>query len=147
MNHMNGFQRNIKIGVISVSDNATHVTSAMSDKFHDIRLEVVIDNESLTITHIDVDFRKTPAGGCVNARSSVEGLAGVHIGKGLTRKFFAALGGSSGCPNLRNMLLCSLPLVLNVRAAEGMADVREMMDSIHGRLQGACAGYAEPLSP
>lgn len=141
MNLMSDFRRNIAFSVAAVAGNATLVTSVMTDKFHDIQLEVVIDDASLTIRRISLAFRKAPMEKCIHSKSRLDLLAGVPIGKGLTRKLFEVLGGSAGCPNLRNMLLCSLPLVLNQRAAEGFSEVPEMMESIHGQLRGTCAGY------
>lgn len=141
MNLMNNFSRNIAVSMESVDGNATRVTSVMTDKYHEIVLEAVIDNASLTIRGVSVEFRKAPMGDCLQSQSRLDLLAGVPVGKGLTRKLFEVLGGSAGCPNLRNMLLCSLPLVLNLMAAEGIAGVREMMESNHDQLRGTCAGY------
>jgi hypothetical protein len=56
-----------------------------------------------------------------------------------------ALGGVTGCGNMRNLLLGLLPLALNLKAAAGIQDERVMLDTIHGQLLGACAGYANPV--
>jgi Protein of unknown function (DUF2889) len=141
MNLMSDFRRNIELSLVDTAGNATLVTCVMTDKFHDIVLEVTVDNESLVIKEIGLDFRKAPMENCMESGVRLDLLTGVSIGKGLTRRLFEALGGSSGCPNLRNMLLCALPLVLNVRGAEGFSGVTEMMEGLHEQLRGTCAGY------
>jgi len=145
LNSMEDFQRDISYRLLKREDGALALTATLKDRFHDIELRVLVDGESLAITSADVDFRRAPTGDCRNVSQRVAGLAGVVIGKGLNRRLMEALGGGDGCGNLRNLLLGLLPLALNVRAAAGIADEREMLEAIHEKLRGTCAGYAEPV--
>lgn len=141
---MDTFQRDISFKIDRNDGNDFLVICRMTDVYHDIRLRVVVESETLRIREIGAALRRSPSCTCYKVEERLKFLVGAPIGKGLTRKLFDALGGSQGCGNLRNMLLCSLPLVLNMKAAEGVADEKKMLKSVHEKLQGSCAGYAEP---
>jgi hypothetical protein len=143
-NAMEDFQRDISYRVRKREDGAILLAATLKDRFHDILAEVVVDAETMTIASARVDFTKSPTSDCVNVSARVEGLTGLVIGKGLNRKLMDLLGGGEGCGNLRNLLLGLLPLALNVRASAGINDEREMLDTIHEKLLGTCAGYAGP---
>ena len=145
LNSMEDFQRDISYRLLKREDGTLALTATLKDRFHDIELRVLVDGESLAIASADVDFRRAPTGDCRNVSQRLAGLAGVVIGKGLNRRLMEALGGGDGCGNLRNLLLGLLPLALNVRAGAGITDEREMLDAIHEKLLGTCAGYAEPV--
>ncbi|HLO26644.1 MAG TPA: DUF2889 domain-containing protein, partial [Geobacteraceae bacterium] len=144
LNTMEDFQRDISYRVLKRENGTIALTATLQDRFHDIMAEVIVDGETLTITAIKAEFRKSPTGDCRNVSASLERLVGFAIGKGLNRKLMEVLGGGEGCGNMRNLLLGLLPLALNVRASAGIMDEREMLDSIHERLHGTCAGYAAP---
>lgn len=141
---MEDFQRDISYRVLKREDGTILLTATLKDTFHDILAEVVVDGDTLAIISAAVDFSKSPTPDCRNVADRLAGLAGFVIGKGLNRKLMEVLGGGEGCGNLRNLFLGLLPLVLNVRASAGIMDEREMLDMIHEKLHGTCAGYARP---
>jgi hypothetical protein len=139
---MEDFQRDISYRARKRVDGQVSLSALLRDRFHDMEVEVVADLDTLTITAAGVDFRKSPTADCCNVAERLDGLVGFTIGKGLNRKLMEVLGGGEGCGNIRNLLLGLLPLAMNVRASAGIADEREMLDTIHERLRGTCAGYA-----
>lgn len=140
-NLMGNFQRNFQYNLFRREDGRIALIASMKDVYHDIVMEIIVNGESLTIEAAVVEFRKCPESECHNASQRLELLVGVTIGKGLNKKIIEALGGGSGCGNLRNMLLALLPLAMNVKAAEGFSDEKAMLDNIREKLTGSCAGY------
>lgn len=143
VNAMEDFQRDISYHVLRGDDGQIVLTSHLKDRFHDIRMEVLADFDSLNITAARVNFVRHPTEDCPDVAWLMERLVGFAIGKGLNRKLQETFGGGGGCGNLRLMLQGLLPLAMNVRAAAGFSDEREMMDSIRKQLKGSCAGYAK----
>lgn len=141
---MDEFKRNIAFDLVKDEDNNLVVINALKDRFHDILLEVTLDYDSLTIQKIKVDYRKCPSKNCVIKQSKIDQLIGTPIAKGLTKKLYETLGGPQGCTNLRNMLLCSLPMAINVKAAAGVEEDDIVSYKIHENLMGTCIGYSEP---
>lgn len=142
---MDGFQRDISMKLRLGEGDEIIITSTMADCFHDIVLETVVDSDTMKIKDMQVDFRQSPEPGCPLVQDRLNLLIGTTISRGLTKRLFDALGGPKGCANLRNMLLCSLPIALNFKAGEGIVDSREMLDTIRDKLAGTCIGYAKPV--
>ena len=141
-NAMEDFRRNLSYHVRK-NDDQIILTAHLKDRFHDIRMEVLTDLESLVITAARVNFIRHPTEDCPNVAWRMEHLVGFTIGRGLNKKLQETFGGGEGCGNLRVMLLGLLPLAMNVKAAAGFTDEGEMLDSIRERLVGSCAGYAK----
>ncbi|HIJ80998.1 MAG TPA: DUF2889 domain-containing protein [Desulfuromonadales bacterium] len=140
-NAMEDFRRNISFHVQKGSEGDILLVAHLTDHFHDIRMEVAADFESLMIVSARFDFVRHPSQDCPAVAARMERLVGVSIGRGLNRKLQETFGGSEGCGNLRVMLLGLLPLAMNVKAATGFTDEQAMLDSISERLTGSCAGY------
>lgn len=141
LNAMGDFKRDISFHVLKRDDGQICLTAGLTDRYHDIRMEVLVDFETLVVTAARVDFIRSPSRDCPNVAKRMGGLVGFTIGKGLSRKILEILGGGEGCGNLRVLLMGMLPLAMNVKAADGFDDEQEMLDSIQERLQGSCAGY------
>lgn len=141
-NAMEDFKRNISYHVRR-NDDQIILTANLKDHFHDIRMEVLADFESLAITAARVSFLRHPTEDCPNVAWRMEHLVGFTIGRGLNKKLQETFGGGEGCGNLRVMLLGLLPLAMNVKAAAGFTDEGKMLDSIRERLVGSCAGYVK----
>ena len=138
---MEDFQRDISYHVLKVENGHIVLTGTLKDLFHDVRMEVRVDYESLKITAARVDFVRHPSEDCPAVAGKMEQLVGFTIGKGLNRKVQETFGGGEGCGNLRVMLLGLLPLALNVKGTAGFTDEQEMLDAIREKLTGSCAGY------
>lgn len=141
VNPMKDFKRDLSYQVMTADDERIVLTAALTDRFHDIRMEITVDFASLVISAAKVDFVRHPATDCPNVASRMEKLVGFAIGRGLNRMLQETFGGGGGCGNLRVMLLGLLPLAMNVKAAAGFTDEREMLDAISEKLAGSCAGY------
>ncbi|HEY6009390.1 MAG TPA: DUF2889 domain-containing protein, partial [Geobacteraceae bacterium] len=144
-NTMEDFRRDISYRVLKREDGQLSLTALLRDRFHEIEAEVVADLETLKITAAGVDIRRSPTPDCGNIAARMNGLVGFTIGKGLSLKLRQVFGGGDGCGNIRNLLIGLLPLALNVRACTGILDERQMLDTIHEKLRGACVGYAGPV--
>jgi hypothetical protein len=142
-NSMEDFKRDISYHVLKGDDDQIVLTGSLKDRFHDVRMEVLVDYESLKIIAARVNFVRHPSEDCPNVAWRMEQLVGFTVGKGLNRKLLETFGGGEGCGNLRVMLLGLLPLAMNVKAAAGFSDEQEMLDSIRERLTGSCAGYVK----
>lgn len=140
-NLMNEFQRDISYRISNSNDGRIRLSATMRDCYHDIVLEVVVNEESLTIEGVVADFRRCPTTECPNAAEQLSRLTGITIGKGLNKQIVEALGGEEGCGNLRNLLLGLLPLAINVKAAAGFTDEETMLDKMSEQMRGTCAGY------
>ena len=143
LNAMEDFKRDISYHVQRSDDNQIVLTARLKDRFHDIRMEVLVDFESLKVNAARVNFVRHPSEDCPTVARRMEQLVGFTIGKGLNRKLQETFGGGEGCGNLRVMLLGLLPLAMNIKAAAGFSDEQEMLDSIRERLTGSCAGYVK----
>lgn len=144
LNAMEDFKREISYH-IQREEEQIILTGTLKDRYHDIRMEVLADFESLKISAARVNFVRHPTQNCPNVALHMEQLVGFTIGRGLNRMLQETFGGGEGCGNLRVMLLGLLPLAMNVKAAAGFTDEQEMLDSISERLTGSCAGYVKQL--
>jgi hypothetical protein len=145
LNTMEDFQRDISYRLLKQENGTALLTATLNDRFHDIAVEVAVDAGTLEIVSAKVDFRRSPTADCGDVSARLSGLVGFVVGRGLQKKLTEVLGGGEGCGNLRNLLLGLLPLALNLRASAGIADEREMLDTIHEQLRGTCAGYRNPV--
>ena len=143
LNAMEDFKRDISYHVQRGDDDQIVLTARLKDRFHDIRMKVLVDFESLKVNAARVNFVRHPSEDCPTVARRMEQLVGFTIGKGLNRKLQETFGGGEGCGNLRVMLLGLLPLAMNIKAAAGFSDEQEMLDSIRERLTGSCAGYVK----
>ncbi|MDD2542234.1 MAG: DUF2889 domain-containing protein [Desulfuromonadaceae bacterium] len=143
LNAMEDFKRDISYHVQRGDDGQIILTAHLKDRFHDVRIEVLVDYESLKIHAARVNFVRYPSEDCPTVAWRMERLVGVTIGRGLNRTLQEIFGGEEGCGNLRVMLLGLLPLAMNVKASAGFGDEQEMLDAIRERLTGSCAGYVK----
>lgn len=142
-NPLEDFKRNIAFHVRHMGGEIL-LSAHMTDRYHDVTLEVVVDAATARIVAVSADFVRSPSSHCPHAVIRLERLRGLVIGRGLNRLLQEIFGGSGGCGNLRVMLQGVLPLALNIQAAAGFTDEQQMLDSIREKLTGTCAGY--PLS-
>lgn len=141
VNKMQKFHRDIAYQV-HAEDDKILLTASMKDVYHDIVIDVVVNRDDLVIRSCIAKFHKAPEIECPIAAKKLSLLEGATIGRGITKAVLAATAGETGCVNLKTMLLGLLPIAMNVKAAEGFEDEREMLDSIAEKLAGACAGYS-----
>lgn len=140
-NPLEDFQRHIGVSLKKRNDGSALLTGTIQDRYHDIILEVEVVIETQRIQDIRVAFHKAPNSGCDKIAVQLKSLVGMTIGPGMSRRLNETLGGSSGCGNLRNLLMSLLPLSINLSVATGIVDEEEMLDAIRQRLAGTCVGY------
>lgn len=119
------------------------LSATMTDRFHDLGIEVTVALETMTITAASARFRRSPSKFCPEVTGSMGKLVGTTVGRGLNRRLLELFGGGDGCGNIRSILGGLLPLAINVRAARGIEDEQELLDSISSKLAGSCAGYPQ----
>jgi len=144
-NVMEDFQRTITYGVKAGEDGRITLRSLLQDRFHDIEVHVIADLTTLEIVDSRAKFRKAPTSGCPNVIERLKLLNGFVIGRGLSRRLTEVFSGPHGCGNLRTMLAGLLPLALNLQACAGIEDEQAVLDAIHEKLLGTCAGYVRPV--
>ena len=144
LNHMEDFQREISYRVLKQQHGSAVLTAKLRDRYHDIAVRVVVEVTTLKIISAQADFLKSPTTDCGNVSARLAGLTGFVIGRGLQRKLAEVLSGAEGCGNMRSLLLGLLPLALNLNAAAGVSGEQELLDAIHEKLVGTCAGYPAP---
>lgn len=138
------FRRTISQRVETGDDGMIHLESTLTDRYHRIGVQVVVDPSSMVIRHLAGRFDASPEPLCERSLERLPLLEGTVVGKGMARRISEALGGGEGCGNLRTMLLALLPLAVNAAAARGCESEEEMLERMHEALAGTCAGY--PLS-
>ncbi|OQA32291.1 MAG: hypothetical protein BWY57_02056 [Betaproteobacteria bacterium ADurb.Bin341] len=141
------FERHIVYRLERAADGMLILTATLTDRFHDIAVEVRAHPQTLVVHSARADFLRYPCLDCPNAATGMQKLVGLIIGKGLNKALNKALGGITGCGNLRTLLAGLLPLALNARAAAGCQSEEEAQHLIHEQLVGTCAGYAKPPVP
>lgn len=141
LNNMEAFRRELIYQTQVQDDESILLIGTLKDTYHDIRVEIVVDIETLTISNSCCVVKAAPSPYCDAIQELITGMEGVVIGKGLSRRLNEILGGQGGCGNLRTILIGLLPLVLNVKASLGLTDDEEILETIHTRLQGSCVGY------
>jgi hypothetical protein len=139
-NAFEDFQRDISYR-ISRCPEGIALTATMKDVFHDVFLEIIVDDKTLRIESALVNFLRQPTDYCQQIDKSMSLLVGTVIGKGLNKRLIEIFGGSEGCGNIRTMLMGLLPLALNAKAAIGIKDRNEMLEKISKELTGTCIGY------
>ena len=143
LNAMEDFKRDLSFHVRRSDEGQIILTATLKDRFHDIRMELLVDFDTLTIQAARVNFVRHPSEECPNVAWRMERLVGFTIGRGLNRKLQETFGGGEGCGNLRLMSQGLLPLAMNVKAAAGFTDEQSMLDAIRAKLTGSCAGYVK----
>jgi len=140
LNNMENFKRDLQYRTL-VQDESILLSGTMKDCYHDIEVKITVDIESLMISSSCCVVTAAASPYCGPIEERVKLLEGVVIGKGLSRKLNEIFSGPEGCVNLKTILIGLLPLALNVKASLGLADDKEILETIHDRLQGACVGY------
>lgn len=144
LNGMEDFQRDISYRLVKQENGTAILTATLKDRYHDIEVRVTVDVATLAIASAEADFRKAPTSDCRNVAPKFKKLVGYAIGRGLQKKLAEVFGGAEGCGNMRTLLMGLLPLALNLQAAAGITDEQELLDAIHEKLLGSCAGYVTP---
>ncbi|MBR5346781.1 MAG: DUF2889 domain-containing protein [Deltaproteobacteria bacterium] len=136
----NILQRDIRHTVSTESNGTIHLSATMLDPYHDMELHITV-SRALLLEDIELIWRKSPSPHCQDITRQLETLKGTSIGHGIVRRVCETLGGSSGCGNLRSILLGLLPLAINAHAAYGHSEETEMYAAMDARMRGVCAGF------
>jgi len=137
---MEDFRRDVTYRTSLKGDDLL-LAATMVDRFHDLTIEVTVDIETMKVNRAAAEFRRSPSEFCPQVAAAMEKLVGTTVGRGMNRRLLELFGGSGGCGNIRTVLTGLLPLALNIRAARGIEDEGEMLETISLKLQGSCVGY------
>lgn len=95
---MDSFNRSFNINIQPLEDGVFLVSATMQDHFHNIRLDLKVREEDLTIVEARGTMGWIPyESGCPNSLPTLQRLVGASVQRGITKKIAADLGGAGGC--------------------------------------------------
>lgn len=68
LNTMEDFRRDISYRLLKQHDGTAILTAKLTDRFHDITVDVVVHAATLTIISANAEFRRAPTADCGNVR-------------------------------------------------------------------------------
>lgn len=138
------FKRQLQIS-IGEQAGVFVVSCSLEDPLHNLILTHKVSLENPMILSGELQVKKAPNPECQQLILLPEKLVGISLDKGFTKKVIERLGGSLGCVNLVNMVLVSLPLVINTSwfyyASTGQYSPEEIKNIEKGQMAGVCLGY------
>lgn len=137
------FNRNISVAINQLSETLWQVEARLCDVFHDIILYIDVDTTTLKIVEAQVDYRRIPHEACRLFAPKLEYLKGISLGKGLTKGLIQVAGGPTGCVNIKNLLLTSVPLLLNAYITKDCTSYEEIAEKSVQLLSGTCIAFTK----
>ncbi|NLC77851.1 MAG: DUF2889 domain-containing protein [Clostridia bacterium] len=139
------FARDYKINISWEEEGIFTVACSLTDPLHDLILTQRVTIEKPTILSGSLQVIKAPHKECKQLELLPQKLNGIPLDKGFTKTVISKLGGPQGCVNLVNMVLVSLPLVINTAwlyyAHTGQYSAEEIKRIEHDQMSGVCLGY------
>ncbi|NLL19203.1 MAG: DUF2889 domain-containing protein [Clostridia bacterium] len=139
------FARDYKISIDHTDENVFTVNCSLSDSLHNLILTQKVTIEKPRILSGQLKVIKAPNERCKQLELLPERLNGLTIDKGFTKAVIDKLGGAGGCVNLVNMVLVSVPLVINTSwlyyAHTGKYSFQEIKNIEKQQMSGLCLGY------
>jgi len=80
--------------------------------YHNMKIELLIATESMTIEDVAVSLPQVPRGDCSSVCNSLDSIKGMQIARGFSRVIKEMVGGTKGCVHLNTLLLAMAPAVL-----------------------------------
>lgn len=145
------FARDIKISIDYIDENIFTVNCSLVDSLHNLILTQKVSIEKPTILSGELKVIKAPNEKCKQLELLPERLNGLALGKGFTKAVISRVGGADGCVNLVNMVLVSVPLVINTSwlyyAHTGKYSFEEIKNIEKQQMSGVCLGYSPETTP
>lgn len=123
------YERNINIRLQPIDNNTVVVSASLLDLHHSITTEIKIDLTTQQIIDVDAKMVRVPYSGCPQSLQNIRKIIGFRVEKGINKKIADALGHSTGCTHLveiiQNAMRFSASMLLGVRAGYGRVDKRK----------------------
>jgi|YelNatPaOPRAMG01_1025707.scaffolds.fasta_scaffold22083_5 hypothetical protein len=123
------YERNINIRLYPINDKIVLVSASLLDLHHSISTEIKIDITTQEIIDADAKMVRVPYSACPKALINIRKIIGLKIEKGVNKKIADALGHSTGCTHLveiiQNAMRFSASMLIGVRAGYGRVDKRK----------------------
>ena len=108
------YERNINASVRRDDDEHIQTKASLLDLNHNMRVEIKVNIASREIVDARAQMVKSPFKICQKTVRFVNGLKGLKIERGITRKMSEILGKSSGCTHLYELSVEAVRLSSNV---------------------------------
>ncbi|MGB9735460.1 MAG: DUF2889 domain-containing protein [bacterium] len=147
------YERNINIRLNPLDSNTVLVSASLLDLHHSIIAEIKIDLPTQQIIDADARMVRVPYSGCPKALENIRKIIGFKIERGVNKKIADALGHSTGCTHLveiiQNAMRFSASMLIGVRAGYGKVDKRrelteqERIANVMPYLKNTCIVFKE----
>jgi hypothetical protein len=140
------YSRDIKVEFEEYSDECLLARSHMEDIYHDITMEFIVSRSDMVIRQADVRMVRVPGAHCRDISPAIKQLEGLSITSGFNKKVSMLLKEAGGCPNLLNLIMVSVPLLVNMVSVadyhKGLIDWTGLTEITTRSLDGVCVGYS-----
>ena len=108
------YERNINVSCAMLENGNLRTKASLLDLNHNMRVELVIAQESRTIIDARAHMVKVPFHVCMLTTSRLDNIIGFRIERGINRRLGDALGRSEGCSHLFELALEAVRLSSNI---------------------------------
>lgn len=119
---MNVYERNINASIETPAGENLITRASLLDLDHNIRIQLITEIATRTITSASVEMVKTPFEACRQALPNVEKLKGLKIERGFAKKMRKIVGGNTGCTHIVELMLTAASLTSNAILLEAARD-------------------------
>jgi hypothetical protein len=100
------YHRTKEVNIYPLGDDRFLIEAFLLDEVHDVRAEVEIVHPSLQIVAARSEVRNGPFTNVCNlTHPNMQQLVGMHVARGFTQAARAAVGGSSGCHRVSELVV------------------------------------------
>jgi hypothetical protein len=100
------YHRTKEVNIYPLGEDAFLIEAFLLDEVHDVRAEVEIHHPSLEIVAARSEVRSGPfTNVCDLTHSNMEKLVGMRVARGFTQEARAAVGGSTGCHRVSELVV------------------------------------------
>ncbi len=100
------YHRTKEVNIYPLADDRFLIEAFLLDEVHDVRAEVEVLHPSLEIVAARSEVRNGPfTGVCSLTHPNMQKLVGMRVARGFTQEARAAVGGSSGCHRVSELVV------------------------------------------
>lgn len=147
------YERNINIAVARANEHEIVTKATLLDLNHHIRVELVVDLPSETITDARAQMTKVPYSVCQLALDNIRRIIGLRIQRGIHKQLADRLGHADGCTHMVDLAVEAVKLSANVIIGlnkvgpdwfnpEGIPE-HEMIDRVKSILRNTCLPFKD----
>ena len=101
-------KRDIGVEAFELVNGNLMIEATFLDPYHLIRLNLQIEPDSKTIIAAISEFGNYPHAPCPTIVKKAKSLVGIQIKRGVLKEIIKAVGGSSGCVHLKELVIDSI---------------------------------------